>query len=63
MIKVAKEVTGRKIHYEITGRRPGDAVKLLADSKKAKNLLGWYPKNSNSNVLIQSMWEVYKNFI
>ena len=34
-------VTGRKVPYKITSRRPGDIATCYADPKKAKEELGW----------------------
>lgn len=37
----AQKITNREIPYTIEKRRDGDAVTLLANSQKAKQLLGW----------------------
>jgi len=41
VISTFEKVTGKKIPYEITGRRPGDAAICYADATKAKKRLGW----------------------
>lgn len=41
VIHMFEKVTGEKISYEITGRRPGDAAICFADASKAKKVLGW----------------------
>lgn len=41
VIKTFEKVTGKKIPYELTDRRPGDAAICYADAEKAKNELGW----------------------
>ncbi len=51
VIAVAEKVTNKKINYEITSRRAGDPAILLADSKKAKQLLGWQPKYNLEDIL------------
>ncbi len=38
-------------------RRAGDAAALVADPTKAKQLLGWYPKYSDLDTIIQSAWK------
>ncbi len=43
---VCEKVTGKKIDIDIKSRREGDAVVLIADNQKAKNILGWAPKRS-----------------
>lgn len=41
-----ESVTGKSIPVEIKDRRTGDPASLVADNKKAKDILGWSPKNS-----------------
>ncbi|MBU8848642.1 MAG: UDP-glucose 4-epimerase GalE [Desulfobacterales bacterium] len=41
MIKGFESASGKKIPYEITGRRPGDIAACFADPAKAKKELGW----------------------
>ena len=41
VIKTFEKVTGKKIPYELTDRRPGDAAICYANVEKARNVLGW----------------------
>lgn len=41
VIKTFERVTGKKVPYELTDRRPGDAAVCYADPSKAKARLGW----------------------
>ena len=41
LIKSFEKVSGKKINYQIVGRRPGDIAEFYADSKLAKKLLDW----------------------
>lgn len=41
VIKTFEKVCGRKIHYEIVERRPGDVAVCYADTQKAERELGW----------------------
>lgn len=41
VIKTFEKVTGKKIPYELTDRRPGDAAICYADPEKARKILGW----------------------
>lgn len=41
MIKAFEAASGKKIPYEITDRRPGDAASCYADPSKAEQKLGW----------------------
>lgn len=48
-------ISGKKIPYEITGRRPGDVAIAYADISKAKNILGWTPQYTLDEAL-RSAW-------
>ncbi len=41
MVRAVEEVAGRKIPYEIVGRRPGDIASCWADPARAAQGLGW----------------------
>ena len=41
MVKSFEEITGKKVPYKITQRRPGDIATCYSDTKKAKEELGW----------------------
>lgn len=63
MIHRAREITGRTIPAAATGRRPGDPAELVASSGKARDLIGWRPRWSDLDTLIDSTWHIYrKNF-
>lgn len=59
VIKSAEDVIGRKINYEIVGRRKGDPANLVASYQKAKDLLGWEAKYSDLKTIFESMKKVY----
>ena len=56
ILKMAEKVTGQKISYKIGPRRPGDPSRLIADSSKAKKILGWAPQRGLKEI-IRSAWE------
>lgn len=60
IIKRAEEITGKKINYEITGRRPGDPAVLVADNKKARKLLDWKPELKIEEIL-STAWKWHSN--
>lgn len=60
VISVAEEVTGRKIKSVIAPRREGDPAVLVADNKKAKEVLGWNP-NFNLKDIVQTAWQWHQN--
>lgn len=59
MIAAAEAATGRKIHYEITGRREGDPENLVASYDLAYELLGWKAEHSDLETIFKSMAGVY----
>lgn len=60
VISVAEEVTGKKIKLVIAPRRAGDPAVLVADNKKAKEVLGWNPK-FNLKDIVQTAWRWHQN--
>ena len=44
MVAAFEKASGKKIPYEIVGRRPGDLPEYYADASLAKKLLGWETK-------------------
>lgn len=57
VIDAARSVTGRPIEVSFEPRRPGDPPRLIADSKKARSLLGWEPKLAGLDAIVRSAWE------
>ena len=41
MIAAFEKASGKKIAYEVVGRRPGDIASCYADPSKAEKELGW----------------------
>jgi len=56
----AFEENGKKIKYEIYPRRKGDIESIYANTKKAKDLLGWIPEKTLDDS-IKSLIKVLKN--
>ncbi len=56
MINAARKATGRNIPVEIGERRAGDPARLIADSKKARKILGWSPKVTRMEDIIATAW-------
>ena len=56
MINAARKATGRDIAVEIGARRAGDPARLIADSKKARKILGWSPKVTRMEDIIATAW-------
>lgn len=56
IIDAARKVTGKDIPAKIGERRAGDPGVLIASSDKAKHILGWEPKRTEINTIIQDAW-------
>ncbi len=55
---VCEKVTGKKIPVAFEGRRPGDPATLVADNRKAKEVLGWAPRRTlEDSVRTAYAWE------
>lgn len=61
VIEKAKEITGTDFKVIKEPRREGDPDKLVASSKKAKNILGWQPKFDNIEAILTTAWHWHKN--
>jgi UDP-glucose 4-epimerase len=51
VIKAFEKVSGQKLTYELTDRRPGDVVQIFASTQKAKEVLGWKTELSLEDAL------------
>jgi len=60
VIEVARIVTGRKISVKMGKKRDGDPAVLVASSKKISEALGWKPKYSSLDDIIESAWRWQK---
>lgn len=62
VIDMAKKVTGVDFRVTEVGRREGDPPILLADAKKAQNILGWQTKYPDLKTIISSAWRWHQKF-
>ena len=60
VVETARRITGRPIPAKVIGRRPGDPAELTASSALAHEVLGWKPRYSDMETLIQTSWKTYK---
>jgi UDP-glucose 4-epimerase len=56
VIDAARRVTGQEIRVEDAPRRPGDAVRLVADSTRARQILNWAPRYRRLEQIVQDAW-------
>jgi UDP-glucose 4-epimerase len=57
VVDSARRVTGHAIPVEELPRRPGDPAVLIASSTRIGTDLGWKPKYSQLDAIVQSAWE------
>ena len=61
VVKTFEKVTGLKLNYKITGRRPGDVEQVWADTSLANTELGWKTQKSLEDALL-SAWNWEKKY-
>ncbi len=61
VIKAFEKVSGQRINYKITSRRPGDVAICYADPKKAKDMLNWEAKRDIEKMCYDSWNFIRKN--
>lgn len=59
VIDAVKRVTGRDVEVREEERRPGDAPRLVAANRKAREQLGWEPRRSLDD-MVADAWEWYQ---
>ncbi len=61
VIETARKVTGLPLPVEVGPRREGDPAILVADSVKAKQVLGWEPKLFKLGDIVGTAWKWHQN--
>lgn len=56
VIETCRKVTGHAIPSERAPRRPGDAPRLIASSRKAMDELGWEPRFADLRQIVAHAW-------
>jgi UDP-glucose 4-epimerase len=57
VIRVVKEVSGVDFPVEISPRRAGDPVALVADASRLQAATGWHPEHSDLQTIVASAWK------
>lgn len=60
VIRAVEAVTGASVPFELSGRRAGDADKLVASSAKARGVLGWRPQKREIGVVVEDAWHWHR---
>lgn len=61
VVAAAERVTGVRLDVDECPRREGDPAFLVADSEKARRVLGWKPKHSDIERIITDAWRWERN--
>ncbi|NJL14456.1 MAG: UDP-glucose 4-epimerase GalE [Microscillaceae bacterium] len=56
-----ERTSGQKLNYQLTERRPGDVVKIYADTALANEVLGWKARR-NLDEMTRSAWQWEQNY-
>ena len=59
ILATVEKVTSRCIRTIESERRPGDPDRLVADARKANEVLGWRPRFSDIETIIAHAWDYY----
>ncbi|MBM7544936.1 UDP-glucose 4-epimerase GalE [Periweissella beninensis] len=57
MVEAARTATGMPIKATVAPRRAGDPDILVADSSKAREILGWQPQYDDVSDIIKTAWQ------
>jgi UDP-glucose 4-epimerase len=60
VIAGAKRVTGLDIRVEPAPRREGDPAVLIADSTRARQALGWRPRYTSIDDIVETAWRWHR---
>ena len=61
VVETARKVTGRTIPAAVSPRRPGDPARLVAGADKAKKVLGWKPRFTDLESIVESAWRWHRS--
>ncbi len=56
-----ERVTGKRVPFELTDRRPGDTARLVAGSQRIRRELGWKPRYEELDQVAATAWEWHRN--
>jgi UDP-glucose 4-epimerase len=56
-VEAARRVTGREVRVLMGPRREGDPPRLVADPRRAGEVLGWRPQRASLDDIVRSAWE------
>jgi len=60
VIDACRQITGHSVPTATARHRPGDPPELIADSRLARELLGWTPKYATIESIVETAWRWHK---
>lgn len=57
VLDTVERVTGHRVPHENAPRRAGDSARLVADSSRAKETLGWKPRYADLETIVRHAWK------
>jgi UDP-glucose-4-epimerase GalE len=60
VIRAVEEVTGKKVPVNEGSRRAGDPPALVASSEKIQRELGWQPRYTDIQAIVQTAWNWHR---
>jgi UDP-arabinose 4-epimerase len=60
VLETVARATGRKVPYDVSPRRPGDAIVLYSDPTRSRNVLGWKPSRSDIDTIVGTAWAFHR---
>jgi UDP-glucose 4-epimerase len=61
VISSVELASGCRVPVRETARRPGDPPVLIADSARARRLLGWQPRFSSLDTIVETAWDWHRS--
>lgn len=61
IVEACRKITGHPIPVVMGDRRAGDPPELVADNRRAKELLGWAPGYTEIDSIIESAWNWHQS--
>ena len=60
VVRTVEKITGRAVPYDIGPKRQGDVAVLLASKAKAEQALGWKPRLSFLETIVETAWNWHR---
>jgi UDP-glucose 4-epimerase len=60
VIRACEKVAGKRVPYTVSPRRKGDPAVLVASAARAAEVLGWEPRYTSLESIIETAWEWHR---